>query len=120
MQSTSSDTQTFRRSLFDWTSPADSTSVYSLAWFAHLPNIYAKASVDSLVHRSFKALAHASYGQRFNSSEALNNANKWYGKAIQMLKAQVLSIEDSSSYCDVMSAIVLLGIYEASTTFCLK
>ncbi|KAJ4026831.1 hypothetical protein NW752_001787 [Fusarium irregulare] len=110
--STSSDTQIFRRFLFDWTTPADSTSVYSLSWFAHLPNIYAKASVDSLVHRSFKALANASYGQRFNSSEALNNANKWYGKAIQMLKAQVLSIKDSSSYCDVMSAIVLLGIYE--------
>ncbi|RFN53397.1 fungal zn2-cys6 binuclear cluster domain-containing protein [Fusarium flagelliforme] len=93
MQSTSSDTQIFRRFLFDWTTPADASEVYSLSWFAHLPNIYAKASVDSLVHRSFKALANASYGQRFNSSEALTNANKWYGKAIQMLKAQGLIME---------------------------
>ncbi|RBR10224.1 uncharacterized protein FIESC28_09610 [Fusarium coffeatum] len=76
--STSSDTQIFRRFLFDWSTPADSTPVYNLAWFAHLPNIYAKASVDSLVHRSFKALANASYGQRFNSSEALNNANECF------------------------------------------
>lgn len=85
-----------------------------MSWFAHLPDIYANASMDSLVHKSVNALASASFGQRFNSAETLMNANKWYGKAIHMLKIKVLSIKDSSSYCDVMSAIVLLGIYEVS------
>lgn len=85
-----------------------------MSWFANLFQIYTNASIDSLVHKSINALANASYGQRFNSPEALTKGNKWYGRAIQMLKVKLLSINDSSSYCDVVSAITLLGIYEVS------
>ncbi|GKU22396.1 unnamed protein product [Fusarium langsethiae] len=110
--STSSDTHIFERFFFDWTTSGSVSGAYTMSWFANLFKIYTNASVDSLVHKSINALANASYGQRFNSPEALTKANRWYGKAIQMLKVRLICIDDSSSYCDVVSAITLLGIYE--------
>ncbi|KAM0371985.1 hypothetical protein ACHAO7_008336 [Fusarium culmorum] len=110
--STTSDTQIFQRFFFDWATSGNTSGGYTMSWFANLFQTYTNASIDSLVHKSINALANASYGQRFNSPEALTKGNKWYGRAIQMLKVKLLSINDSSSYCDVVSAITLLGIYE--------
>ncbi|XEV07189.1 hypothetical protein FSHL1_012476 [Fusarium sambucinum] len=110
--STSSDAEIFQRFFFDWATSGNISGGYTMSWFANLFKIYTNANVESLVHKSINALANASYGQRFNSPEALTKANTWYGKAIQMLKVKLLCIDDSSSYCDVVSAITLLGIYE--------
>ncbi|KAF4441834.1 hypothetical protein F53441_11919 [Fusarium austroafricanum] len=105
--------QIFKRFFFDWATSADVTAGYTMSWFASLPQIYAKTTVDSVTHKSINALANASYGQRFNSSQALRNATRWYGEAIHMLKDKMLCIVDSAQYCDVMDSIVLLGIYES-------
>ncbi|CEI70510.1 unnamed protein product [Fusarium venenatum] len=110
--STSSDAQVFQRFFFDWATSGNISGGYTMSWFANLFKIYTNASVDSLIHKSINAVANASYGQRFNSPDALNKARTWYGKAIQMLKVKLLCTDDSSSYCDVVSAITLLGIYE--------
>ncbi|PTD08934.1 hypothetical protein FCULG_00011155 [Fusarium culmorum] len=107
----------FQRFFFDWATSGNTSGGYTMSWFANLFQTYTNASIDSLVHKSINALANASYGQRFNSPEALTKGNKWYGRAIQMLKVKLLSINDSSSYCDVVSAITLLGIYEIYGSF---
>ncbi|KAL6918517.1 hypothetical protein FSST1_010012 [Fusarium sambucinum] len=104
--------QIFERFIFDWGTHGDIPSGPTMAWFGNLPYMYANSSVDSLLHKSVNALANASYAQRFNSSDALRNATKWYGESIHMLKESMLSIVDSSAYCDIISSIMCLGFYE--------
>ncbi|KAG8353808.1 hypothetical protein FVEN_g8152 [Fusarium venenatum] len=110
--STSSNVKIFERFIFDWGTHGDIPSGPTMAWFGNLPYMYANSSVDSLLHKSVNALANASYAQRFNSSEALRNATKWYGESIHMLKENMLYIVDSSLYCDLISSIMCLGFYE--------
>ncbi|QPC65655.1 hypothetical protein HYE67_007886 [Fusarium culmorum] len=112
--STSSNLKVFERFIFDWGTHGDIPSGSTMAWFGNLPYIYANSGVDSLLHKSVNALANASYAQRFNSSEALRNAIKWYGESIHMLKESMLCVVDSSSYCDIISSIMCLGFYEAN------
>ncbi|VTO81897.1 unnamed protein product [Fusarium graminearum] len=116
MDSTSSNLKVFERFIFDWGTHGDIPSGSTMAWFGNLPYIYANSGVDSLLHKSVNALANASYAQRFDSSETLTNAIKWYGESIHMLKESMLCVVDSSSYCDIISSIMCLGFYEASET----
>ncbi|KAG8665342.1 hypothetical protein FPOAC1_010137 [Fusarium poae] len=108
----SSQTQILERFFFDWSTHADIPSGHTVSWYSSLPQIYFNSRPDSLLHKSVNALASASYGQRFNSNQTLRDAAKLYGEAIRMLKDTMLGMFDSSQYCEVMSSIMLLGIYE--------
>ncbi|WZH50069.1 Zn2-C6 fungal-type domain-containing protein [Fusarium acuminatum] len=110
--SISSQTQILKRFFFDWSNYGDVTSGYTMTWFGRLPQIYLNSSIDGLLHKSINALAYVSYGQRFNSHQALRDATRLYGEAIFKLKDEMLCIVDSSQYSEVMASIVLLGIYE--------
>lgn len=85
-----------------------------MSWYGSLPQIYLNSSVDSLLHKSVNALANASYGQRFNSYQALKDATKLYGESIHMLRDKMHGVIDSSHYYEVMNSIMLLSIYEVS------
>lgn len=85
-----------------------------MTWFGRLPQIYLNSSIDGLLHKSMNALAYVSYGQRFNSHQALRDATRLYGEAIIKLKHEMLCIVDSSQYSEVMASIVLLSTYEVS------
>lgn len=85
-----------------------------MTWFGRLPQMYFNSSIDGLLHKSINALANVSYGQRFNSHQALRDATKLYGEAILKLRDQMLCIVDSSQYIEVMASIVVLSTYEVS------
>jgi hypothetical protein len=76
--------------------------------------MYAKSSVNSLLHNSINALANAGYAQRFNCSRALTEAAEWYGESIRMLKNTLSNNVGLASNQDVMTSIVLLCMYEVS------
>ncbi|SCO42971.1 uncharacterized protein FFMR_07131 [Fusarium fujikuroi] len=105
-------TQILKRFFFDWSTHANIPSGQTLSWYGSLPQIYLNSSVDSLVHKSVNALANASYGQRFNSCQALKDATKLYGESIHMLRDKMHGVIDSSHYYEVMNSIMLLSIYE--------
>ncbi|KAH6951998.1 hypothetical protein DER45DRAFT_577430 [Fusarium avenaceum] len=110
--STSSQTQILKRFFFDWSTYGDVPSGYTMTWFGRLPQMYLNSSIDGLLHKSINALANVSYGQRFNSHQALRDATKLYGEAILKLRDQMLCIVDSSQYSEVMASIVVLSTYE--------
>ncbi|CVK85243.1 uncharacterized protein FPRN_06880 [Fusarium proliferatum] len=111
-QPASSQTQILKRFFFDWSTHANIPSGQTLSWYGSLPQIYLNSSVDSLLHKSVNALANASYGQRFNSYQALKDATKLYGESIHMLRDKMHGVIDSSHYYEVMNSIMLLSIYE--------
>ncbi|RKK87962.1 hypothetical protein BFJ68_g16986 [Fusarium oxysporum] len=100
------------RFFFDWVVKSDGGSESIISWFNSLPWMYAKSSVNSLLHNSINALANAGYAQRFNCSKALTEAAEWYGESIHMLQNTLSSNVGLASNQDVMASIVLLCMYE--------
>jgi len=76
--------------------------------------MYSKAQSNELVYKSITALAHASYGRRFNKPKLLADAGVWCVETLQMLRTQLLSNPAEISCRELKVTIILMGIYEVS------
>jgi hypothetical protein len=76
--------------------------------------MYSNAQPQELLYKSITALAHASYGRRFNKPKLLSEAGVWCVDTLSMLRDKLQSSQDLVSCRELKVSIILMGIFEVT------
>jgi hypothetical protein len=109
------DERAHQRFLFDFVVPPVPGTIMD-GFQAFIPGFFTVAAPSSCFATAFSAAAHANYGGRCKSNEAVEVGVEKYGTALGFLN-QTLSKSKGTCSEETLAAICLLGFYEVCLKF---